>query len=358
MRSFSALLLTALLAVASAQRQQEGYQGFNSGAFKKDYSAKTLEDFEAEFTTAQKLRGSPGLFNSVRLYTNIQHGTTDEPIAAFQAAMNTNTSILLGIWCSGTRSIENELSALKKAIQEHNQALVDLVVGISVGSEDLYRISESGLRNEAGIGAGPNTIVDFIEQTRTFLTENNLSGKPVGHVDTWSAWANSSNSAVVDAVDWIGTDLYPYFEDNVPNPISNATTVFDNAYNATLEAAGDKPVWITETGWPSDGPSFGQAEPSVENAEIYWQTIGCKLFGRVNVWWYNLGDSNPENDAVFAITEGLSTTPRFNLTCSPSSGAPAAVNTGPEPSAGAVTRYSLFTSVAVVAVVGLFTSAI
>jgi hypothetical protein len=36
-----------------------GIRGFNSGAFKKDYSAKTQTDFEAEMRAAQKLHVSP-----------------------------------------------------------------------------------------------------------------------------------------------------------------------------------------------------------------------------------------------------------------------------------------------------------
>jgi glucan endo-1,3-beta-D-glucosidase len=44
------------------------------------------------------------------------------------------------------------------------------------------------------------------------------------------------------------------------------------------------------------------------------------------VWWYTLRDSNPANKEKFAITQDLSTTPLFNLTCPADSGAPAAIN--------------------------------
>src|SRR2546421_18805 len=83
---------------------------------------------------------------------------------------------------------------------------------------------------------------------------------------SWSAWANSSNSAVIKAVDFVGTDLYPYYEKDKGNAFSNVTAVFEYIYNQALSAAGNKPVWITETGWPSSGPTFGQAEASVNNA--------------------------------------------------------------------------------------------
>ncbi|RKL09133.1 hypothetical protein BFJ70_g16706 [Fusarium oxysporum] len=320
-------LLSWLAAGAAGQDMPEGILGFNSGATKDDNKPKQQSDFEQEFRTAQRLRGSPGLFNSVRLYTMIQAGTTNDPISAFPAALDTNTSMLLGIWCSGTETIQNELSAMSNAIDTYGQRFADLVVGISVGSEDLYRNSESGVENDAGLGQRPDMMVRFIRQVRSSINGTILSNKPVGHVDSWSALANESNSDVIDQLDWLGTDLYTYYERDRGNSFSNTTTVFDYIYNSSFAFAGDKPVWVTETGYPVSGPDFGEAVASVSNAAEYWQIVGCdRLFGRVNTWWYNLRDSNPANTEKFAITDDLSTTARFNLTCAPDSGAPAAIN--------------------------------
>jgi glucan endo-1,3-beta-D-glucosidase len=323
MRVANFLAIGATLGVAASQ---ETYLGFNSGATTDDRKVKKQSDFEKEFETAQKLKNSPGLFNSVRLYTNIQPDTTDTPIEAFPAAVKWNTKLLLGIWASGTTSIDNELSALKKAIDQYGKNFTDLVVGISVGSEDLYRVSESGIRNEAGLGQDADTIVGFIKDARDALEGTALSSIPVGHVDTWSAWANESNKDVIDEVDFVGTNLFPYYEDDKGNDFSNVTNVFEYALNSTEQAAGNKDVWITETGWPVSGPDFGQAKASLDNAKGYWDTIGCTLFGRKNVFWYALRDSNPDNEAKFAVTKDLSTTPQYNLTCPSDSGAPASIN--------------------------------
>jgi glucan endo-1,3-beta-D-glucosidase len=305
-----------------------GIQGFNSGAFKIDYSAKSQADFEEEMTTAQELHGSPGLFNSIRLYTNIQYETDSDPIAAFDAALATNTTLLLGFWCSDVESMENELKALTTALEDKGQEFADLVVGISVGSEDLYRISEDGIDNDAGIGAGPDTIAGFIREVREKLGHTLLADKPIGHVDTWSAWGNSSNKDVLDQVDFVGVDLYPYYEDDKGNSFENMTNVWDYIYGVAKDAADEAgvPLWITETGWPLSGDIFGEAVASVDNARDYWRQIGCSLFGRENVWWYNLGDSNPDNEEKFAITSDFSTTAEFELTCPSDSGAPAAIN--------------------------------
>jgi glucan endo-1,3-beta-D-glucosidase len=316
---------------AAAQDMPQGILGFNSGATMTNNRPKVESDFEDEFTTAQRLRGSPDVFNSVRLYTMIQAGTRTDPITAFPAAIKTNTSILLGIWCSGTTTIENELAAMNNAIEQYGQEWADLVVAISVGSEDLYRSSESGVENDAGPGQDPDTIVRFIRETRDAIADTILANKPVIHVDAWSAWANSSNTDVIENSDAIGTDLYPYYTYDLGNAFSNTTEVYDYIWNQTLRFANDTPVWVTETGHPHAGPDVGESVASVDNSAQYWQIVGCdRLFGRVNTWWYNLRDSNTAIEEKFGITEDLSTTARFNLTCPADSGAPAAVNLGPD----------------------------
>jgi glucan endo-1,3-beta-D-glucosidase len=312
MRSAYTVAAASLLGYASAQ----AVMGFNSGSTLNGGAAKAQSDFEKEFKAAANLAGAPGSFSSARLYTNVQAGTTNTPSAAFQAAIDTNTTLLLGIWCSGTTTIANDLAALTSAISTLGDDLAKLVVGISVGSEDLYRDSATGIANKAGVGNSPEAIVGFIRDTRNALANTPLAHIPVGHVDTYDVWANSSVKVVVDAIDFLGTDAYPYFElSKGNNSISNAKNLFDGDFSAAKAASGGKPVWITETGWPTAGPNSGNAVPSVENAQKYWDTVGCELFGKTNTWWYTMYDSNSADAATFAVTENFSTTPKYNLTC-------------------------------------------
>jgi glucan endo-1,3-beta-D-glucosidase len=311
--SKTAVAASSLVAVAAAS---ENYLGFNSGALKDDNSAKFKADWVQEFTTAQNLVNAPGTFNAVRLYTNIQSYSTDTYIEAFDAAVETKTKVLLGIWTSGTSSIDNELNALQSALDKHGSDLADLIIGISIGSEDLYRNSVTGVTNKSGVGANPDVIVNFINTYKTKFGSSLIKDAPIGHVDTWDAWTNSSNNAVLDAVDWIGVDEYPYYETGKGNAIDNSGTLFDTAYDKTIAAAGGKPVWVTETGWPVTGETWDQAVPSAENAQYYWQEVGCRrLFNKTPTFWYNLRDSNSANEMKFAITNNLSTTPYFDLTC-------------------------------------------
>lgn len=312
MRVSTTLTASALAVGVSAKN----YLGFNSGATLADRSAKFKADFKAEFETAQNLKNAPGDFNAVRLYTNIQAYSTNDPIQAFEAAMETETSILLGVWCSGTDNIDDEITALKTAISSYGSSFTDLIIGVSIGSEDLYRNSKTGVENDSGVGADPDVLVSFIKDFKKAFASSAIANVPIGHVDTWDVWPNSTNSAVIDAVDFVGVDEYPYYENDKGNTIDNAGSLFDKAYDATVAAVKGKPVWVTETGWPYSGKTWDEAVPSVANAQQYWQDVGCdRLFNKVPTFWYNLRDSNPDNTMKFAITNNLSTTPRFDLTC-------------------------------------------
>lgn len=191
------------------------------------------------------------------------------------------------------------------------------MVGISVGSEDLYRDSQMGIDSHAGIGTGPDTIISYVKQVRSAISGTTLSKAPIGHVDTWTAWTNGSIAGVVDAVDWLGVDAYPYFQNTMANSISDAQGLFNDALGATQGAAKGKPVWVTETGYPVSGSKSNLAVPSLENAKTYWDEVGCALFGKTNTWWYTLQDADPTTpDPSFGLVSGqLSTTPLFNLTC-------------------------------------------
>lgn len=104
------------------------------------------------------------------------------------------------------------------------------------------------MQNDSDVGVGPDVLVNYIQQTKKAISGTSLSGAPIGHVDTWDAWSNGTNSAVAENCDWVGMDTYPYFEYQKDNSIDNAKQLFWDAYDKTKAAAGGKEVWITETG--------------------------------------------------------------------------------------------------------------
>ncbi|KFY45606.1 hypothetical protein V494_00860, partial [Pseudogymnoascus sp. VKM F-4513 (FW-928)] len=310
MRTAASLL--ALVATASAV-----HQGFNYGSTNSDGSIRDQQRFQDEFNAARNLEGASG-FNSARLYTMIQGGTANDPISAIPAAIAADTTLLLGIWASaGQEGINNEIAALKRAIEQYGDEFTSRVTGLSVGSEDLYRLSPTGIAAKSGYGAEPQDLVSYIGQVRQAISGTSLKGTPIGHVDTWNDWVNGSNSAVIDAVDWLGVDAYPYFQTSMANGIDNGPQLFFDAYDATVGAAKGKDVWITETGWPVSGPVSGQAVASPENAKKFWDKVACTSLGKINTYWYTLQDSFPNtpSPSFGVVGTTLSTKPLFDLSC-------------------------------------------
>ncbi|KAK6608093.1 glucan 1,3-beta-glucosidase [Botrytis cinerea] len=277
MLSKTLLAVAASLSTASAVNQ-----GFNYGATNADGSYRVQSDFQDAFETANSLVGTSG-FNSARLYTMLQGDTTD-PTSAIPAAIASDTTLLLGLWASGgAAGVTAEVNALKAAITKYGTAFTSRVVGISK--------LPTGIAANAGYGANPDDLVNYIKQVREAIAGTALSGASIGHVDTWTAWVNGSNSAVAEALDWVGMDAYPYFQDTEANGVSLGKSLFNSALAATQSATG-KTVWVTETGWPVTGATAGDGIPSADNAKIYWDDVGCPNFGKINMYWYTLQDQN------------------------------------------------------------------
>ena len=148
-----------------------------------------------------------------------------------------------------------------------------------------------------------------LNETQTFLLAQPLIG--VNRV-------NGSNQAVIDASDFIGMDAYPYFQTTIPNNIDLGGEVFFEALDATRGAAGGKPVWVTETGWPVSGARSGQAVASVDNAQSYWNQVACRLLGNQPTWWYILQDALPDtpSPSFGLVGAGGGTRPLYDLSCS------------------------------------------
>ncbi|KAI2624073.1 glycoside hydrolase family 17 protein [Xylaria nigripes] len=318
---FSAALAVAASAGAvnaaatpAATPANTGIKGFNYGAFFLNQQAKVQADFAYEFNRAKSMPGTSG-WTSARLYTMVQWGTASNVISAIPAAIDTNTKLLLGLWISGgPQAINNEITALKAAINQYGTKFTNLVVGISVGSEDLYRDASGE------VGAPAPYLLDCISKVRSAIAGTPLAGAPIGHVDTYDSFFNGSNSAVIPALDWVGFDGYPYWETANANSINDATTRFYDGYQKTVNLARGKPVWVTETGWPVSGKTNNLAVANVANARSYWQQIACSLIQKgVNLFWYDLQESQwgiaDPDFGIYGDGDLNTLQPRYSLTC-------------------------------------------
>lgn len=103
-----------------------------------------------------------------------------------------------------------------------------------------------------------------------------------------------SNHDVIRASDFIGTDIYPYFQTLQNNTVANSYDLFWNGVkqvkNAVAKAGSGASVWVTETGWPVNGQKKNEAVSGTGEARTYWSEVACSAFEGINTWWFTLQD--------------------------------------------------------------------
>ena len=151
----------------------------------------------------------------------------------------------------GTNKSEND-KEIQQLIELGKSGFVDIA---AVGNEAL-------LRGELPI----EDILNYIEKVKSELPDIQ-----VGYVDSYSIF--HEYPSLIDACDVILINCYPFWE-GVENDLS--PTYLRHMYDSVKEIAKDKPIIISETGWPSDGDKTENAEPSKFNA--------LKYFINVNNW--------------------------------------------------------------------------
>lgn len=268
------------------------YQGFNIGANLPSGACRTESDWEFAFN---KIASFPGAFKNARLYASSDCNTLAN---AVPAAIKTRTQLLVGIWTENDDHFEKEKQALLQAIQQYGK---DWILAVSVGSEDLYRKDTTAAK-----------LASQIYDVRGMIGSVGAGDKTVGHVDTWTAWVDGANTAVIDAVDWLGNDLYPYWQ-GISTDNGAANAAYWDAVDKVRAVSKGKDVWTTETGNPITGAKLGDSTPSVDAAQIYWWQVTCSSVKEMNYFWYDLDDFNA--DPQFAVVD-TNYNPIINMACS------------------------------------------
>ncbi len=150
---------------------------------------------------------------------------------------------------------------------------------VGVGLSDDLDLNEIELRNGIEVArAGHADILAVGNEVmlREDLTEDQLieylqrakaavPGVPVGTVDAYFLFENHPRVAAV--CDTLLVNCYPFWESC---PAEYAHLYMKDMYRRAQKVADDKPVIISETGWPNVGSPFGAAIPSYDNALEYF----------------------------------------------------------------------------------------
>ncbi len=150
-----------------------------------------------------------------------------------------------GAWIGENRaSNEAEIQAL---IQLGKKGLVDLAI---VGSEVLYREDVTPVEHRV-----------YIKRVKQALPN-----VPVTTADIYLSLIK--NPLIVNECDIVLYNSYPYWEGV---PIEHSISRFHYRHQRVKAIAHGKPVWISETGWPSGGEKHDESIPSLKNVKTFFK---------------------------------------------------------------------------------------
>ncbi|CDO95467.1 unnamed protein product [Kluyveromyces dobzhanskii CBS 2104] len=134
----------------------------------------------------------------------------------------------------------------------------DDVVAVSIGNE----LVNSG-------AASVETVASYVSTGRAALTSAGYSG-PVVSVETFTALIN--NPGLCDCNDFVAVNAHAYFDQNTAAEDAGSWLI-NQIERVWGTCNGNKEVVITESGWPSQGQTYGKAVPSKENQVIAIESI-------------------------------------------------------------------------------------
>jgi exo-beta-1,3-glucanase (GH17 family) len=117
--------------------------------------------------------------------------------------VNTNVSLLVGVWAEPDATYQAEKDALLDALRDHGSGWL---IGVAVGFED------AGLDS-----ANMSLLVSQIDDVREAMgTVPNIvagvNGVPVGHIDGGPGWWDWSNTSLIETSDFIGLAVDCYLQ--------------------------------------------------------------------------------------------------------------------------------------------------
>lgn len=208
--------------------------GLTFNPMRKDQSQKNnLYPSEAEID--QDLALLENKVHAVRTYSMLK-GMHKVP----ELAAKHNLNITMGAWLDkDLEKNRQEIETLLQISNQKNQKIVRLMVG-----------NEVMLRKDLT----EQQLIDYIREVKK------RTWRPVSTSETWDMWL--AHPALASEVDFIGVHILPFWEGISAD---NAVDYVFERYYEMKRTFPNKPVIITEVGWPSDGQAFKHAIPSRSN---------------------------------------------------------------------------------------------
>ena len=242
-RSRPALLVTlicAALTTLPVHATEKPFSGITYAGYRSDQNP-----LEGRFPTPEQvsedLEQLSAFTPRIRTYS-AREGDNDIPRAAEQFGLR----VIAGAWIDGNADANRaELEAVLK--QARSPAVTHVIIG-----------NETQLRKDLSTGR----LALLLEEAR------GRTDKPVSAAEPWGTWMKYPELA--QHVDFIAAHVLPYWE-NVA--IEDAVDYVFLRIAQLKARFPDKPVILTETGWPSGGGNRGKSVASPENQARFMKEL-------------------------------------------------------------------------------------
>ncbi len=204
---------------------------------------QTSNTFPSEADIDHDLSLLANKVHAVRTYSVLK-GLDKVPELA--AKYNLNTTV--GAWIDDNlEKNRQEIETLLNVSRQNNPN----IVRVMVGNEVLLRARNTDVNT---VNTVSQRLIEYIREVKR------NTWRPVSTSETWDIWLE--HPELVAEVDFIAVHILPYWEGIAAEDAVDY--VFDR-YHDVQKAYPNKPIVITEVGWPSDGQPFKHATASVFN---------------------------------------------------------------------------------------------
>jgi exo-beta-1,3-glucanase (GH17 family)/cellulose synthase/poly-beta-1,6-N-acetylglucosamine synthase-like glycosyltransferase len=217
----------------SEPRWPERIQGFSFSPMRANQDGMRRE-YPSEKEISEDLALLSSKTYAIRTYT--MDGTLAEiPRLAQKYGIN----VTAGAWIA--KDTQRNIEQVNKLIEvaKNNDNVVRAIIG-----------NESLLRNDIN----KKQLFQYLDSARVLLDI------PVSTAEPWHIWLQNPDMA--QHVDFIAVQMLPYWEGQ---DVNAAVGHIVNRMQAVHEAFPDKPIIISEVGWPSNGRTYKAAVPSEAN---------------------------------------------------------------------------------------------
>jgi exo-beta-1,3-glucanase (GH17 family)/cellulose synthase/poly-beta-1,6-N-acetylglucosamine synthase-like glycosyltransferase len=220
------------------ENPEPGWSGtFNYVSFSPYRSGQ--DPIENKFPTPEEIRDDlvllKGKTRGVRTYSSLDGMEAIPGLAA-----RLGFEVTAGAWIDGRyERNEDELYNLIQNVNRYPATIKRVIVG----NEALYR-------NDLTVPE----LITYLDRIRAAVKV------PVGTAEPWHVFIK--NPELVEHVDFIAIHVLPYWEKVA---FSDSIGWVLDRFKQVKDAFPNKPVFLAEVGWPSNGENFGKAKPGSED---------------------------------------------------------------------------------------------